>query len=221
MRPAARSRDLAARTRRTAALCAGLAAGMVGLAYASVPLYGLFCRITGYDGTPLFGGAPAAEILERTITVRFDANVAAGLDWRFTPEAPQVEVKLGETRTVFYKVRNAGRTATAGIATFNVQPGQAGAFFVKLQCFCLPSRRSSPARRSRPPSPSTSIRRLPATRTSAPAGHHAVLHLLPIPERRAGCDIECRRGRAETVTGGVTTAALALKATHDRGDGEP
>jgi cytochrome c oxidase assembly protein subunit 11 len=136
MRPAARSRDLAARTRRTAALCAGLAAGMVGLAYASVPLYGLFCRITGYDGTPLFAGAPAAEILERTITVRFDANVAAGLDWRFTPEAPQVEVKLGEARTVFYKVRNAGRTASAGIATFNVQPGQAGAFFVKLQCFC-------------------------------------------------------------------------------------
>ncbi len=195
---------------------------MVGLAYASVPLYGLFCRITGYDGTPLFGGAPAAEILERTITVRFDANVAAGLDWRFTPEAPQVEVKLGEARTVFYKVRNAGRTATAGIATFNVQPGQAGAYLRQAAVLLL-CRADAQARRG-----DRGRRRLlhrsgacPRPERQRLAGHHAVLHLLPIPERRAGCDIECRRGRAETVTGGVTTAALALKATHDRGDGEP
>jgi cytochrome c oxidase assembly protein subunit 11 len=130
------SPQLAKRTRRTAVLCAGFAAGMLGLAYASAPLYDLFCRVTGYDGTPLSGRAPSQSVLDRTITVRFDANVAAGLNWRFTPEAPQVEVRLGETHTVFYKVRNDGRAATTGIATFNVQPGQAGAFFVKLQCFC-------------------------------------------------------------------------------------
>jgi cytochrome c oxidase assembly protein subunit 11 len=122
--------------RRTALLCAGFAAGMLGLAYASAPLYDMFCRVTGYDGTPLSGSTPSSRVLERTIAVRFDANVAAGLGWRFTPETPQVEVRLGETRTVFYKVRNEGRAATTGIATFNVQPGQAGAFFVKLQCFC-------------------------------------------------------------------------------------
>ena len=111
---------------------------MVGLAYASVPLYDLFCRITGFDGTPLVGSAPAAEILERTITVRFDANVAPGLDWRFTPEAPQIEVKLGETQTVFYKVRNAGRTATDRHRDLQ-RPAGAGrrAIFVKLQCFCF------------------------------------------------------------------------------------
>ena len=122
--------------RRTALLCAAFAAGMLGLAYASVPLYDLFCRVTGYDGTPRAGKAPSERVLDRTVAVRFDANVAAGLSWRFTPETPQIEVRLGEARTVFYKVRNDGRTATTGIATFNVQPGQAGAFFVKLQCFC-------------------------------------------------------------------------------------
>jgi cytochrome c oxidase assembly protein subunit 11 len=125
------------RVRTTALACAGLALGMVGLAYASVPLYALFCRVTGYDGTPLVGRAPASQVLARTIAVHFDANVAPGLNWRFVPETPQVELKLGETATVFYKVRNEGRKPSTGIATFNVQPGQAGAFFVKLQCFCF------------------------------------------------------------------------------------
>ena len=130
------NRALPKGARRTALLCAGFAAGMLGLAYASVPLYDLFCRVTGYDGTPRAGKAPSERVLDRTVAVRFDANVAAGLSWRFTPETPQVEIRLGEARTVFYKVRNEGRAATTGIATFNVQPGQAGAFFVKLQCFC-------------------------------------------------------------------------------------
>jgi cytochrome c oxidase assembly protein subunit 11 len=125
------------RVRNTGLACAGLALGMIGLAYASVPLYDLFCRVTGYDGTPLVGRAPAAKVLNRTIAVRFDANVAPGLSWRFVPERPEVELRLGETATVFYKVRNEGRTPSTGIATFNVQPGQAGAFFVKLQCFCF------------------------------------------------------------------------------------
>jgi cytochrome c oxidase assembly protein subunit 11 len=125
------------RMRRTALACAGVALAMVGVAFASVPLYDLFCRITGYDGTPATGTAGASRVLDRTITVRFDANVASGLPWRFTPETPSIEAKLGETRTVFYKVRNDAPTATTGIATFNVQPGQAGGFFVKLECFCF------------------------------------------------------------------------------------
>jgi cytochrome c oxidase assembly protein subunit 11 len=123
--------------RRTGWLCAGFVATMVGLAYASVPLYGLFCRVTGYDGTPLVGSAPPARVLTRTVTVRLDANVAPGLDWRFAPEASELTVRLGETHTTFFRVTNAGRSAATGIATFNVQPGQAGAFFVKLQCFCF------------------------------------------------------------------------------------
>jgi cytochrome c oxidase assembly protein subunit 11 len=128
--------DHARGSRRTAFLAGGLALGMLGVAYASVPLYDLFCRITGFDGTPVAGTAGASRILDRTVTVRFDANVAPGLIWRFTPETPQIEARLGETKTVFYKIRNEGRAPSTGIATFNVQPGQAGAFFVKLQCFC-------------------------------------------------------------------------------------
>jgi cytochrome c oxidase assembly protein subunit 11 len=125
------------RVRRTAMVCVGVVAGMVGLAYAAVPLYDLFCRVTGFDGTPRVGSATAGRTIDRTIRVRFDANVAPGLDWRFGSETAEIEARLGEIQTVFYKVRNAGSGATAGIATFNVQPGQAGAYFVKIQCFCF------------------------------------------------------------------------------------
>jgi len=128
---------LARRLRGTAAICLGVVIGMIGLAYAAVPLYDLFCRVTGFAGTPLRGSAGGAPVLDHTVKVRFDANVAPGLDWRFTPETPEIEARVGETQTVFYKVRNAGSAAGTGTATFNVQPGQAGAYFVKIQCFCF------------------------------------------------------------------------------------
>jgi cytochrome c oxidase assembly protein subunit 11 len=136
--------DLQRRIRRTALASAGIAAGMVGLAYASVPLYDLFCRLTGFDGTPIVRTLPAGEVLDRTIAVRFDANVAPSLNWRFSPETPEVKVRVGETTTVLYKVTNEGPTATAGIATFNVQPALAGAYFVKLECFCFTERTLQP-----------------------------------------------------------------------------
>jgi cytochrome c oxidase assembly protein subunit 11 len=129
--------DLDRRLRRTATLSAGIAVGMVGLAYASVPLYDLFCRMTGFDGTPIVRTLPAGEVLERTMAVRFDANVAPGLNWRFAPETPEVTVKVGQTTTVLYKVTNEGPTPTTGIATFNVQPALSGAYFIKLECFCF------------------------------------------------------------------------------------
>ncbi|KAA2234107.1 cytochrome c oxidase assembly protein [Salinarimonas soli] len=122
--------------RRTAIACTALVAGMVGAAYASVPLYDLFCRVTGFEGTPMIAKAPSARTLDRTITVRFDANVN-GLPWRFSAESPTVEAKLGETMTVMYKVENIGSQATTGIASFNVQPALSGAYFNKIQCFCF------------------------------------------------------------------------------------
>ena len=137
MSSAPHNREMSRRAQRTAAICGGVAVGMVGLAYAAVPLYDLFCRTTGFGGTPLVGSAPAARIGERTVHVRLDANVAPGLNWRFAPETSEITAKIGETQTVFYKVRNQGSAATAGIASFNVQPGQAGAYFVKIQCFCF------------------------------------------------------------------------------------
>jgi cytochrome c oxidase assembly protein subunit 11 len=130
--------------RRTSLACLGLALGMGGLAYVSVPLYDQLCRVTGFDGTPLVRTGPAGEVLDRTVAVRFDANVAPGLRWRFAPQTPEVEVKLGETTTVLYRVTNEGPTATTGIATFNVQPGLAGAYFVKLECFCFTEQTIAP-----------------------------------------------------------------------------
>ena len=129
--------NLSRTMRRTALACAGVAMGMIGLAYASVPLYDLLCKVTGFDGTPIVRSSNGSSVMDRTITVRFDANVSPGLPWRFAPETPEVKVKLGETTTVAYKVTNTGSQASAGIATYNVQPDLAGAYFSKLECFCF------------------------------------------------------------------------------------
>lgn len=123
--------------RATAAACLGLAVAMAGAAYASAPLYSLFCRLTGFDGTPLVGTTAPDRVLARTVKVRFDVNVAPGLGWSFAPEQPEVTVRLGETQTVFFQVRNAGARTSAGVSTFNVTPGQIAPYFVKLKCFCF------------------------------------------------------------------------------------
>jgi cytochrome c oxidase assembly protein subunit 11 len=133
----AESSSLQRKMHRTAIACVGIAAGMVGLAYASVPLYDLFCKVTGFGGTPIVRDANGSEVMDRTIAVRFDSNVAPGLNWRFAPEKPEVTVKLGETTTVYYKVTNTGDKASTGIATYNVQPDLAGTYFSKLECFCF------------------------------------------------------------------------------------
>src|SRR3569833_396591 len=98
------------RTARTTALaCFGMAALMVGAAFASVPLYNIFCKATGFDGTPRVGSEAPGQVVERTINVRFDSNVAAGLNWSFKPEAPSIDVKPGATQTVFFHVKNEGK----------------------------------------------------------------------------------------------------------------
>ena len=121
----------------TAFACAGLAFGMIGLAFASVPLYDMFCKATGFDGTPRTGLAPTLAAVDDTMLVRFDTNVSANLPWRFQAESPKVEARLGETKTVFFRVKNTGTTPSTGIATFNVQPALMGGFFVKVECFCF------------------------------------------------------------------------------------
>jgi cytochrome c oxidase assembly protein subunit 11 len=124
-------------TRNTALTCLAIAVGMLGLAYASVPLYNLFCTVTGFGGTPMLASGPAAKVLDRTISVRFDANVAPNLSWRFTPDAPAVRIKLGETQTVMYKIQNTGHAPATAMATYNVLPELAGSHFMKLECFCF------------------------------------------------------------------------------------
>jgi len=122
---------------RTALICTGIAFGMLGASFAAVPLYDLFCKVTGFGGTPMTGTAGAGRILDRTMSVRFDANVAPGLGWKFEAESPEIKVKVGATQTVFYKMTNRSDRTVTGIATYNVAPDKAAAYFVKIQCFCF------------------------------------------------------------------------------------
>jgi cytochrome c oxidase assembly protein subunit 11 len=130
--------------RKTAAAIGVLALVMLGASFASVPLYRLFCAATGYGGTTQTAeGAPQARGLRR-ISVRFDANVAPGLDWRFSPETAEVLVRPGETTTVFFKAENLSGQASSGQARFNVTPDQAGAWFDKISCFCFSEQKLGP-----------------------------------------------------------------------------
>jgi cytochrome c oxidase assembly protein subunit 11 len=117
-------------------ICAGVVAAMVGASYAAVPLYRVFCQVTGFDGTVKRGAGPTEAALARKITVRFDTNVR-GLPWTFRPEETAQKIKIGEPGMAFFKVRNDGDRPLTGRATFNVVPESAGAYFIKTQCFCF------------------------------------------------------------------------------------
>lgn len=114
-----------------------LTAGMGGLAYASAPLYDLFCRTTGFGGRPLVAQSGDRPILDRTVAVRFDSNVDSGLPWRFEPLQREVRVRLGEEHLAHYRVTNVSQRALVGTSTYNVTPEHAGPWFNKLQCFCF------------------------------------------------------------------------------------
>jgi cytochrome c oxidase assembly protein subunit 11 len=123
------------RATRTALGCVAFAGFMLGAAYAAAPLYDLFCRVTGFGGTPLRAASAPATPGTRTMTVRFDANVN-GLPWRFAPEVGSIKVRTDDTQTVFYQLKNTSDRPVTGIASFNVDPPVASPYFVKIQCFC-------------------------------------------------------------------------------------
>jgi len=129
---AQRRRDLL-----VAGACGIVVAFMVGMSYAAVPLYNLFCRTTGFGGTTQVAAAGPAEVLDRKVTVRFDANVGGGLPWRFEPERNAIDVKLGEVVTVKYMATNLSARTTTGEAAYNVAPFTVGAYFQKINCFCF------------------------------------------------------------------------------------
>ena len=133
----ASSNALHGRHRAVAVWCAVLVAAMVGAAYASVPLYRLFCQVTGFDGTPRVATKPSDRVLDKTMTIRFDANVAPGLPWRFEPVQTTTNVKIGENALAFYRATNTSDRPVWGMATYNVFPEQVAPFFNKLQCFCF------------------------------------------------------------------------------------
>lgn len=118
-------------------ICLSLFFGMIGMSYAAVPFYKMFCRVTGYGGTVRQVEQASTVILDKTIKVRFDGNVANGLPWKFAPDQREVTMRIGETKQIFFHAKNLSNKETTGQATFNVTPDQTGAYFNKIQCFCF------------------------------------------------------------------------------------
>ena len=137
--------------RRNAFLALSLVAfvaGMVGMAYAAVPLYRIFCQVTGFGGTTQVSLAPPTEIPEaardRLVTVRFDGNVNSHLPWAFEPLQREITVKVGEQTLAFYRAKNLSDKPVTGTASFNVSPPIAGAYFDKIACFCFEAQTLQP-----------------------------------------------------------------------------
>lgn len=123
--------------RKTVFALVGVVVTMGALAWASVPLYDWFCRVTGYGGTTNAATSGSDTVLDQTITVRFDASKERGMPWEFSPLAREMEIKIGETGLAFYEAYNPTNRPIAGTASYNVAPYAAGSFFTKIDCFCF------------------------------------------------------------------------------------
>ena len=128
---------LARRNRRTVLAAFALVAGMVGVSFAAVPLYGLFCRVTGFAGTPMIGGGAAPGAGAQRLTIRFNANTQPNLPWRFEPAQPSQTLHVGEEGVAFYHARNLSAAPATGISAYNVTPEVVGRYFHKTACFCF------------------------------------------------------------------------------------
>lgn len=125
------------RNKLIATCCVGFFVAMIGMSYAAVPLYQIFCQVTGFGGTTQRAEEYSDRILDRTINIRFDANVSGGLPWDFAPVVREVSLRIGETKQVAYTAKNIFKVPSNGRATFNVTPQAAGAYFNKVECFCF------------------------------------------------------------------------------------
>jgi len=128
------------RNRRIGLIAFGVALAMLGLGYAAVPLYRIFCQVTGFGGTTQRVDAARAatvNVANRMISVRFDGNVARDVPWRFGPEQVTQKMKIGERKLAFFKAKNLSDQPFTGVASFNVEPEQAGRYFNKIHCFCF------------------------------------------------------------------------------------
>jgi cytochrome c oxidase assembly protein subunit 11 len=138
--------------RRTALLAATGVVAMTGLGFASVPLYKIFCEVTGFDGTTQrTDGQLVRAVAGKTVEVRFDANHVPTLPWSFTPEKAAQIVTIGEKNMAFYTATNHARYPVTGRATYNVTPTQAGGYFAKVQCFCFTEQTLQPGQTVRMP----------------------------------------------------------------------
>ncbi|MEP6020105.1 MAG: cytochrome c oxidase assembly protein [Paracoccaceae bacterium] len=132
---------------KTVSQTVGLVVIMGGLAWASVPFYDWFCRVTGFGGTPGISETADTEILDQTITVRFDASLDSKMPWEFKPVEREMTLRIGETGLAFYEAYNPSGRPVAGSASYNVAPYQAGGFFSKIQCFCFEEQVLQPGER--------------------------------------------------------------------------
>ncbi len=124
---------------------------MVGLSFAAVPLYAIFCQVTGYDGTTQRAAAPSDKIINTKVIVRFDANVSGDLPWEFKPVQRTVEVKLGESKIIEYTAENKSNSVSTGTAKFKVMPEIAGSYFNKIACFCFTKQKLEPGQKIKMP----------------------------------------------------------------------
>ena len=154
MSSAAISPDVARRNRRAGIIALGLAIGMLGLGYAAVPLYRLFCEATGFGGTTMKVSEAAADkiaVTNKPITIRFDSNVSSALPWRFKPENTTEKITIGARDMAAFTATNLSSKPVTGTATFNVTPTQAGRYFAKVQCFCFTEQTLEPGETVRMP----------------------------------------------------------------------
>ncbi len=125
------------RNRKLALAAALLGMAMLGAAYAAVPLYDLFCRVTGYAGTTQVASAAPSTVADRMVTIRFDASLSRAMPWTFEAPAEPIEIKVGDTGLAFYRATNLTDQTITGTATYNVSPAKAGFYFSKIDCFCF------------------------------------------------------------------------------------
>jgi cytochrome c oxidase assembly protein Cox11 len=187
----ARKQHMERRNRRTLLAALTGVAGMVGVSFAAVPLYNLFCRVTGFNGTPMIGGAAAPGAGEQVMNVRFNANTQPDLPWRFAPATPSIRLRVGEEGVAFYNATSTGERPSTGISTYNVTPEVVGKYFHKTACFCFEEQPLAPGAARRH---AAGLLDRPGHRAGPEhprhPHHHRQLHLLPQPERRRA------RGRA-------------------------
>lgn len=124
--------------------CLAFVGGMVGVSFAAVPLYRMFCQVTGYNGTTQRVEQMSDTVLDQSMKVTFDANVSSGLNWDFKPVQKSIELKIGETVKIDYLATNRSPRATSGQAVFNVTPMEAAAYFNKVECFCFTETKLEP-----------------------------------------------------------------------------
>lgn len=133
--------NLKAKNRRILVGLTVVVAAMIGMSYAAVPLYDLFCRVTGFGGTTQVASAPSAKTADRVMKIRFDASLSNTMPWNFQPVQREMSLQVGKTGIAFYRAENQSKQTVVGTATFNVTPLKAGIYFSKIDCFCFKEQR--------------------------------------------------------------------------------